>query len=59
MTSNPGTFSKRAVSWIGVGKPGYSGATDVVRYFGMSNSCVTRMLLTVIKPDIDNIVLDL
>jgi hypothetical protein len=47
------------VSWIGVGKPGYSGATDMVRYFGMSNSCVTRMLSTGVKPDVDDIVLEL
>jgi len=51
--------TRRAVSWIGVGEPGYSGATDVVRYFGMSNSCVTRMLSTGVKPDIDDIILDL
>ncbi len=50
--------ARRAMSWIGVGELGYSG-TDVARYLGVTNSCVTRMLLTGVKPDIDGIVLEL
>ena len=50
--------ARRAISWIGVGELGYSGA-DVVRYLGVTNSCVTRMLSTGVKPDIDDIVLEL
>ena len=50
--------ARRAISWIGVGELGYSGA-DVARYLGVTNSCVTRMLSTGVKPDIDDIVLEL
>jgi REP element-mobilizing transposase RayT len=37
---------------------GYSGA-DVARYLGVTNSCVTRMISTGRKQDIDDINLDL
>ena len=50
--------ARRAISWIGVGELGYSGA-DVARYLGVTNSCVTRMLSTGVKPDIDDIVSEL
>ena len=47
-----------AMSWIGVRKLGYSGA-DVARYLGVKDSCVTRMISTGKKPDIDDINLEL
>ncbi|MEA3415382.1 MAG: hypothetical protein U9R02_04370, partial [Thermodesulfobacteriota bacterium] len=50
--------ARRAMSWIGVEELGYSGA-DVARYLGVTNSCATRMLSTGVKPDIDDIVLEL
>ena len=49
---------RRAMSWIGVRELGYSGA-DVARYLGVTNSCVTRMISTGKKPDIDDINLEL
>jgi hypothetical protein len=42
------------MSWIGVRELGYSGA-DVVRYLGVTNSCVTRMISTGKKQDIGDI----
>ena len=50
--------ARRALSWIGVRELGYSGA-DVARYLGVTNSCVTRMISTGRKPEIDDINLDL
>ncbi len=50
--------ARRAISWIGVGELRYSGA-DVARYLGVTNSCITRMLSTGVKPAIDDIVLEL
>ena len=50
--------ARRAMSWIGVRELGYSGA-DVARSLGVTNSCVTRMISTGKKPDIDDINLDL
>ena len=50
--------ARQAISWIGVRELGYSGA-DMARYLGVTNSCVTRMMSTVVKPDIDDIVLEL
>jgi putative transposase len=50
--------ARRAMSWIGVRELGYSGA-DVARYLGVTNSCVTRMISTGKKQDIDDINLDL
>jgi REP element-mobilizing transposase RayT len=50
--------ARRAISWIGVRELGYSGA-DVARYLGVTNSCVTRMISTGKKPDIDDINLEL
>ncbi|MGA8180981.1 MAG: transposase [Desulfobacterales bacterium] len=50
--------ARRAMSWIGVRELGYSGA-DVARYLGVTNSCVTRMISTGKKQDLDDINLDL
>jgi REP element-mobilizing transposase RayT len=50
--------ARRAMSWIGIRELGYSGA-DVARYLGVTNSCVTRMISTGNKPDIDGINLEL
>ena len=50
--------ARRAMSWIGVRELGYSGA-DVAIYIGVTNSCVTRMISTGGKQDIDDINLDL
>jgi len=50
--------ARRAMSWIGVRGLGYSGA-DVARYLGVTNSCVTRMISTGSKLDIDDINLEL
>jgi len=50
--------ARRAMSWIGVRELGYSGA-DVARYLGVTNSCVTRMISTGGKQDIDGINLEL
>jgi hypothetical protein len=50
--------ARRAMSLIGVRELGYSGA-EVVRYFGVTNSCVTRMISTVRKQDTDDINLNL
>ncbi len=50
--------ARRVITWIGVRELGYSGA-DVARYLGVTNSCVTRMISTGKKPDIDDINLEL
>ncbi|MEA3435564.1 MAG: hypothetical protein U9R43_03805 [Thermodesulfobacteriota bacterium] len=50
--------TRRAMSWIGIRELGYSEA-DVARYLGVTNSCVTRMISTWKKPDIDDINLEL
>jgi chromosomal replication initiation ATPase DnaA len=50
--------ARRAMSWIGVRELGYSGA-DVARYLGVTNSCVTRMISTGKRQDIDDINLEL
>jgi putative transposase len=50
--------ARREMSWIGVRELGYSGA-DVARYLGVTNSCVTRMISTGGKQDIDDINLEL
>jgi len=42
--------ARRAMSWIGVRELGYSGA-DIVRFLGVSNSCVTRMISAEAKQD--------
>ena len=49
---------RRAMSWIGVKELGYSGA-DIARYLGVTNSCVTRMISTGKRQDIDKIELKL
>jgi putative transposase len=50
--------ARGAMSWIGVRELGYSGA-DVARYLGVTNSCVTRMISSERKPDMDDINLEL
>ncbi len=50
--------ARRAMSWIGARELGYSGA-DVARYLGVTNSCVTRMISTGRKQDVDDINLEL
>jgi chromosomal replication initiation ATPase DnaA len=50
--------ARRAMSWIGVRELGYSG-TDVTRYLGVTNSCVTPMISAGRKQDIDDINLEL
>ena len=50
--------ARRAMSWISVRELGYSGA-DVARYLGVTTSCVTRLVLSGRKQDIDDIKLDL
>ena len=42
------------MSWIGVRELGYYGA-DVARYLGVTNSCVTRMISTGKKQDVEDI----
>ncbi len=42
------------MSWIGVRQFGYSGA-DIARYLGVMNSCVTRMISSGKKSEIDDI----
>ncbi len=46
------------MSWIGVRELGCFGA-DVARYFGVTNSCVTRMISTGKESEIDDTKLDL
>ncbi|MBW2589751.1 MAG: hypothetical protein JRD71_03360, partial [Deltaproteobacteria bacterium] len=50
--------ARRVMSWIGVRELGYSGA-DIARYLGVTNSCVTRMISTGSKPDLDDINIEL
>jgi len=50
--------ARHAMSWIGVRELGYSGV-DVARYLGVTNSCLTRIISTGRKQDIDDIKLDL
>ena len=50
--------ARRAMSWIGVRELGYSGA-DVARYLGVTTSCVTRVISSGRKPDVEGINLDL
>ena len=50
--------ARPAMSWVGVRELGYSGA-DIARYIGVTNSCVTRMISSGKKPEIDDINLDL
>jgi len=46
------TFLRQIVSWIGIRELGYSGA-EVVRYLGVTTSCVNRFISTGKKPDMD------
>jgi REP element-mobilizing transposase RayT len=47
-----------SISWIAVRELGYSGA-DVARYLGVSNSCVTRLVASGKKPDVDDLIKNL
>lgn len=42
--------ARRVMSWLSVKKLGYSGA-EVVRYLGVTNSCVTRAVSTGEAPE--------
>jgi hypothetical protein len=46
--------ARRVISWIGVRELGYTGA-EVARYLGVTNSCVTRIVASDMKPDIGNL----
>jgi len=50
--------ARRVISWIGVRELGYTGA-EVARYMGVTNSCVTRIVSSDNKPEIDNLLDDL
>jgi REP element-mobilizing transposase RayT len=47
--------ARASISWIAVRELGYSGA-DAARYLGVSNSCVTRIVASRKKPDVDNLI---
>lgn len=46
------------MSLIGVRELGYTGA-EVARYLGVTNSCVTRMVLAAKKQELDEIDIEL
>jgi REP element-mobilizing transposase RayT len=46
--------ARAAISWIAVRELGYSGA-DVSRYLGVTNSCVTRIVASSKKPEVDDL----
>jgi REP element-mobilizing transposase RayT len=46
--------ARASLSWIAVRELGYSGA-DVARYLGVTNSCVTRIVASGMKPDVDDL----
>ena len=47
--------ARGSISWVAVRELGYSGA-DVARYLGVTNSCVTRLVASGKKPDVDNLI---
>jgi len=47
-----------SISWNAVRKLGYSGA-DVARYLGVTNSCVTRFVVSGQNPDVDDLIKNL
>ena len=47
--------ARGSISWIAVRELGYSGA-DVARYLGITNSCVTRLVASGKKPDVDDLI---
>ena len=47
--------ARGSISWIAVRELGYSGA-DVARYLGVTNSCVTRIVASGQKPDVDDLI---
>ena len=47
--------ARRAISWIAIRELGYSGA-DVARYPGVTNSCVTRIVSSGEKPEIEDLI---
>jgi REP element-mobilizing transposase RayT len=48
----PVVRARCAVAWIAVREVGYSGA-DVARFLGVTNSCITRVVASQTKPDVD------
>jgi len=50
-----GVEARGSISWIAVRELGYSGA-DVARYLGITNSCVTRLVASGKKPDVDDFI---
>jgi REP element-mobilizing transposase RayT len=47
--------ARQAVSWLCVTELGYSGA-EVARYLGVTNSCVTRIVSSGSRPDVDDLI---
>jgi REP element-mobilizing transposase RayT len=47
--------ARGAISWIAVRELGYSGA-DVARFLGVTNSCVTRVVASGKRPDVDDLI---
>jgi len=50
--------ARGAIPWIAVRESGYSGA-DVARFLGVTNSCVTRFVVSGQKPDVDDLIRNL
>ena len=50
--------ARAALSWVGVRELGYSGA-EVARYLGVTNSCVTRIVASDTKPQVEELVKEL
>jgi len=50
--------ARAVLSWIGVRELGYSGA-EVARYIGVTNSCVTRIVASGTKPQVDELIQEL
>jgi hypothetical protein len=47
--------ARGSISWIAVRELGYCGS-DVARYLGVTNSCVTRFVASGQKPDVDDLI---
>jgi len=47
--------ARRSISWLAVKKLGYFGA-DAARYLGVTNTCVTRVVASGQKLDIDDLI---
>jgi len=50
--------ARGSISWIAVRELGCSGA-DVARFLGVTNSCVTRLVSSGAKPDVDDLISNL